>query len=121
MSRLFNSPGDSSASREPESFVLYNMDLILLHVEVQSHRESDFAARMCVYKCRIWGHCNKPVVSLLLLVDAVKYFGVEKSQTPARSRSRQTSGDAQIRPNSGDFGYGNAEPAFSCQLWEPMK
>ena len=47
---------------------------ILIHVEVQSQREADFAERMFVYNYRIGERYKKPVVSLALLVDGDPNF-----------------------------------------------
>jgi hypothetical protein len=43
--------------------------LLLIHVEVQGERETDFPRRMFVYNYRIFDRYNQPVVSLALLTD----------------------------------------------------
>lgn len=42
---------------------------ILIHIEIQSHRESDFAKRMYVYNYRIFDRYDHKVVSLAVLCD----------------------------------------------------
>lgn len=42
---------------------------ILIHVEIQSQEESDFAQRMYVYHYRIFDRYNRQVVSLAMLAD----------------------------------------------------
>ena len=42
---------------------------ILIHVEIQSQEESDFAKRMYVYHYRIFDRYNRQVVSLAVLAD----------------------------------------------------
>src|SRR3972149_6359198 len=71
--------GSESGRREVDKLIRVpwkdgGTDWILVHVEVQAQRESDFAERMCVYNCRIWDRYNKPVVSLALLVDGDPRF-----------------------------------------------
>lgn len=40
-----------------------------LHIEIQSHREGDFAERMMVYHYRIFDRFRRPVASLAMLAD----------------------------------------------------
>jgi hypothetical protein len=42
---------------------------VLIHVEVQTHRERGFGRRMFVYNCRIADRYNREVVSLAVLAD----------------------------------------------------
>ena len=42
---------------------------VLMHIEVQNQRQSDFARRMYVYNHRIFDQYNKKVVSLAILGD----------------------------------------------------
>ncbi len=42
---------------------------VLIHVEVQSQEQSEFAERMCVYNNRIFDVYRRPVVSLAILAD----------------------------------------------------
>jgi hypothetical protein len=42
---------------------------LLIHIEVQSQYESDFAQRMYVYNYRLRDRYNRPVVSLAVLAD----------------------------------------------------
>jgi len=42
---------------------------ILIHVEVQSQRETVFAERMCIYNSRIYDVYRRPVLSLAVLAD----------------------------------------------------
>ncbi|MGM0489639.1 MAG: hypothetical protein ACQESR_23130 [Planctomycetota bacterium] len=50
------------------------IEWILLHVEVQTQRDADFAQRMYIYHYRIWDRYRKPVISLALLVDETPGF-----------------------------------------------
>jgi len=42
---------------------------IHLHIEIQSHRESDFAERMMIYHYRVFDRFRRPVASLAMLAD----------------------------------------------------
>jgi hypothetical protein len=42
---------------------------LLIHIEVQSQYEADFAQRMFVYHYRIFDRYNRQVVSLIVLAD----------------------------------------------------
>lgn len=42
---------------------------VLIHIEVQSQQEADFAHRMFVYNCRLVERYNKSVVSVAVLAD----------------------------------------------------
>src|SRR5699024_7910985 len=43
---------------------------IHLHIEIQSHREADFAERMMIYHYRIFDCFRRPVASLAMLADS---------------------------------------------------
>ena len=47
---------------------------LLIHIEVQSYFEKDFAKRMFVYNYRIFDRYNKDVVSLAILADPSPNF-----------------------------------------------
>ncbi|HKI33998.1 MAG TPA: hypothetical protein VKA46_19250 [Gemmataceae bacterium] len=42
---------------------------VLIHVEVQAHRDRAFTKRMCVYNCRIFDSHDRDVASLAVLAD----------------------------------------------------
>lgn len=42
---------------------------VLIHVEIQSQPDADFAARMFTYHCRLRDRYNRPIASLALLAD----------------------------------------------------
>src|SRR5439155_13356893 len=42
---------------------------VLIHIEVQSQRETEFARRMYVYNYRLFDRYNRTVVSLAVLAD----------------------------------------------------
>ncbi|NEO25699.1 MAG: transposase, partial [Kamptonema sp. SIO4C4] len=42
---------------------------LLIHIEVQSQRETQFAKRMYIYNCRIFDRYDRPVLSLAVLAD----------------------------------------------------
>ncbi|MEN3001765.1 MAG: hypothetical protein ABDI19_07995 [Armatimonadota bacterium] len=42
---------------------------ILVHIEVQSHPETQFEERLFAYHARIWLHYRRPLVSLAILAD----------------------------------------------------
>jgi hypothetical protein len=46
---------------------------VLVHIEIQSQKETNFAKRMYVYNYRIFDRHDHPVVSLALLCDEVGY------------------------------------------------
>ena len=77
--------GPKSGRREVDKLIQVRWkdggtDWILVHIEVQAQRESDFAKRMCVYNCRIWDRYNEPVVSLALLADGDPRFRPDRFQ-----------------------------------------
>lgn len=43
---------------------------VLIHIEVQSNREADFAERIYIYRHRIWERYQLDVASLVILTDA---------------------------------------------------
>ena len=51
---------------------------LLIHIEVQSYFERDFAKRMFVYNYRIFDRYNKDVVSLAILADPSPNFRPDK-------------------------------------------
>ncbi len=51
---------------------------LLIHIEVQSYFEKDFAKRMFVYNYRIFDRYNKDVVSLAILADSSPSFRPNK-------------------------------------------
>ena len=63
---------------------------VLIHIEVQTYREEEFARRMYSYHYRIWDKYEKPVASLAILADnnskfcpkefSLKAFGQEFMQ-----------------------------------------
>lgn len=44
--------------------------LVLIHLEIQSQRDKDFAERMLVYRYRIRDRYKKPIASLAILLDS---------------------------------------------------
>uniref|UniRef100_B8HQ21 DUF4351 domain-containing protein n=1 Tax=Cyanothece sp. (strain PCC 7425 / ATCC 29141) TaxID=395961 RepID=B8HQ21_CYAP4 len=50
---------------------------LLIHVEVQAARESEFARRMFVYNLRIFDRFNHPAISLAILCDTSKTWRPE--------------------------------------------
>lgn len=79
---------------------------ILIHVEVQSQYDKEFAQRMFIYNYRAFDLYQKPVVSLAILGDETKTW----------------------RPNSYQYGLGNSQLLFNFSIvklldyqWEDLK
>ena len=51
---------------------------VLIHIEVQTYKEEEFAMRMYSYHYRIWDKYQKPIASLAILADNYEKFKPEK-------------------------------------------
>ncbi|AFZ60506.1 Rpn family recombination-promoting nuclease/putative transposase [Anabaena cylindrica FACHB-243] len=88
-------------------WLLDNQELwILIHVEVQSQYDKEFAQRMFIYNYRAFDLYQKPVVSLAILGDETKSW----------------------RPNSYQYGLGNSQLLFNFSIvklldyqWEDLE
>ncbi|WP_413171187.1 hypothetical protein [Anabaena azotica] len=79
---------------------------ILIHVEVQSQYDKEFAQRMFIYNYRAFDLYQKPVISLAILGDETKSW----------------------RPNSYQYGLGNSQLLFNFSIvklldyqWEDLE
>jgi hypothetical protein len=79
---------------------------ILIHVEVQSQYDKEFAQRMFIYNYRAFDLYQKPVISLAILGDETKTW----------------------RPNSYQYGLGNSQLLFNFSIvklldyqWEDLE